>query len=148
VTLRDPDVTQVTKIVINELLPTCGEMMWVEILLLVNEIFCILALLETCLAVKVAFEGSDTVEEGRAMFIYYWAKRLVPSAYIISLCITYSLDMDDGYSETSNPMWQRLASGVGAKVMLRPLHIIVPPLAIIGCIVVWKGAQRSAKLKK
>ena len=69
----------------------CGEMLWVELLLLINEIFCVLALLESALAVCVAYRGLGTVEEEMAENIDWWAKRIVFPTYLLTLGIVYSL---------------------------------------------------------
>eukprot|EP00966_Prymnesium_polylepis_P177753 4116459-Prymnesium_polylepis.1 len=123
-------------------------MLWVEVLLLVNEVFCVMALLESCYAVKVAFEGTGTVEEERSEFVDYWAKRVVPSLYVLCLAITYSITMDDGYSATTNEMWQGLVSGHGAKMTIDWMRIVLPFLALVVVIVSYKGAQRSKHLKR
>ena len=66
-------------------------MLWVELLLLINEIFCVLALLESALAVCVAYRGLGTVEEEMAENIDWWAKRIVFPTYLLTLGIVYSL---------------------------------------------------------
>jgi len=106
---------EVTKIVTNGLLPICGEMLWVELLLLINEIFCVLALLESALAVCVAYRGLGTVEEEMAENIDWWAKRIVFPTYLLTLGIVYSLagKLDDGYYGTTREMFEGLGVGMG-----------------------------------
>ena len=44
----------------------------------INEIFCVIALVESCVTVHVAYRGIGTVEEELAQAIDYWARRWVP----------------------------------------------------------------------
>jgi hypothetical protein len=138
---------EVTKIVTNELLPVCGEMLWIELLLLVNEFFCVVAVLESCLAIKVAFDGLEKINEAKAELIDSWAKRVVPASYFVSLAIVYSITMDDGYESTTNPMFQGLASGKGAKIKVNILRALLVPI-LIAAVVGAFAASKNAKAKQ
>jgi len=86
----------------------------------VNELFCVLALLESCCEIRIAFGAYAVVDEFSAEQLDNIAKKLVPSLYAIVLLVVYSLHKEDGYSGTTTPMYEGLASGEGAYMELRP----------------------------
>jgi len=52
---------EVTKVVIADFLPVCGEMMWIEVLLGINTWFTYLALLETCFVLFLAYHTDSHI---------------------------------------------------------------------------------------
>ena len=96
---------QVTKNWTSDLVPTCGEFLWIEIVLLVNELFCVVSLLVSCLAVRQAFKGQGTVDELSSNAVDMIARRVIPPVYVVALAVLYNIDMEDGYFGTLNPMF-------------------------------------------
>jgi len=56
----------VNTIVVQEVLPVCGETLWIEMFLLLNLVFTVVALFESLVVVHVAFSKLDTVDEAAA----------------------------------------------------------------------------------
>jgi hypothetical protein len=54
---------QILMIVVSDLLPTCGELLWIELLNLVNFIFCFLNLIWSCGIVHVTYRGVGKVRD-------------------------------------------------------------------------------------
>jgi len=101
-------------------------MLWLEILLLVNELTCVACLVISCLAIHLAFKGLGTTDEKSSDTVDWYARRLVPVFYVSALTIVYSLKLDDGYMGTTTPMIQ----GVG-HVSMSPSRRIVWPLVVL-----------------
>ena len=135
---------EVTKVVTNGLLPVCGETLWVQILLILNELVCILCLLESCLAIYHAFEAIGRIDELRAERTDYHARRIVPSTYIILLGTVYSLELDDGYMGTSKSMFQGIK---GASVRV-DAGILIAPCVVIAVVIVWFAIQKMEGRKR
>jgi hypothetical protein len=93
---------QVVKIVNNGLLPVCGETLWIEMLLLVNEAFCVVSLVASCVAVWRVFRGLGTVAEKSGDDFDYWMRRTVPATYAVVLGFVYSIELPDGYRGLSD----------------------------------------------
>ena len=135
---------EVTKVVTSGLLPVCGETLWVQILLILNELVCILCLLESCLAIYHAFEAIGRIDELRAERTDYHARRIVPSTYIILLGTVYSLELDDGYMGTSKSMFQGIK---GASVRV-DAGILIAPCVVIAVVIVWFAIQKMEGRKR
>eukprot|EP00966_Prymnesium_polylepis_P315062 7280129-Prymnesium_polylepis.1 len=75
---------EVMKIGVQDNLPVCGEMLWAQVLMLINEGFCVLSLLETCVALHLAFAGINSIDEASAERLDFWARRIIPPAYAIA----------------------------------------------------------------
>jgi len=138
---------EVTKIVTNELLPVCGEILWVTLLLLTNELVCVICVLESCLAVYVAYKGQGTVDEHLADTIDFWSRRLVPPIYFILLGVIYSISFDDGYMTPEQNMYYGLATGESSSTMLS-LRIIIAPLVILSLVAAYLVARKAGLTKK
>jgi len=102
-------------------------MLWLEILLLVNELTCVACLVISCLAIHLAFKGLGTTDEKSSDTVDWYARCLVPVLYVIALTIVYSLKLDDGYMGTTTSMIQ----GVGHVSMMSPSSRIVWPLVVL-----------------
>ena len=136
------------KIVVSELLPVCGETLWIEILLFVNELWCAICILVSCTAIYQAYKGLGTTEEHRSDRVDYWARRFVPSTYAIAIGIVYSITLDDGYMGSLDPMFQGLGKvNASGKLAIVPCVLVV----IVGTYVLAKRsncAERMKSLKK
>jgi len=128
---------EVTKIVTNELLPICGEMLWIELLLLMNEAFCVIALIESAFAVYVAFGGRGTVDEEASEFIDRIAQRIIPPLYFLGLGYVYSIRMDDGYLGTTKLMYEGLQ---GTRFDVR--IFIIFPLVLMMVVLLLMAVRR------
>ena len=115
---------EVTRIVINGLLPVCGEMLWVEILLNYNELFCAIALFESCFAAYVALSNKRNAKFNpkRADKII---RRIILPVYFIGVGAIYSIRMEDGYLGSTNSMWQGFIRGAGASLRIESLTILL-----------------------
>ena len=52
---------EVTKTIVMEFVPVCGEVLWIDLFLMVNEYFAILALLESWLVLFLAYHSDDHI---------------------------------------------------------------------------------------
>ena len=123
---------QVIKIVTIDKLPVCGEMLWVEFLLLINELFCVLNLLISCFAVYRAFRRFGTVDEHASDAVDLQARWSVPALHACALGIIYSIELEDGYLGNGSSMFMGLAPGIVAHVgfiFIMPSTIIVVAVA-------------------
>ena len=121
---------QVTKNWTSQLVPTCGEFLWIEIVLLVNELFCVISLLVSCIAVRQAFKGQGTVDELTSNAIDMAARRTIPPCYVVALAVLYNIELEDGYFANMNPMFEGLATGKDSKMSLK-WNVIIAPLCLL-----------------
>ena len=138
---------QVTKNWTSALVPTCGEFLWIEIVLLVNELFCVVSLLVSCVAVRQAFKGQGTVDELSSNAVDMIARRVIPPVYVVALAVLYNIDMEDGYFGTLNPMFQGLATGKDSKLSLK-WSVVVAPLCVLFAVVTYLAAKRTGTSAK
>ena len=135
---------EVMKIVVSELLPICGETLWIEILLFVNELWCAICILVSCTAIYQAYKGLGTTEEHRSDRVDYWARRFVPSTYAIAIGIVYSITLDDGYMGSLDPMFQGLGKvNASGKLAIVPCVLVV----IVGTYVLAKRSNCAERMK-
>ena len=118
---------EVSKVVIQELLPICGELLWVELFLKVNWAFCVLALLETLLVSHLAF----TEREGDAARLDWWARRLILPAYFICMGTVYSTNLEDGYLGSAAEMFEGIRqANITASCIAAPLVVALFAVSI------------------
>ena len=136
---------QVLKIVTSDVLPVCGEVLWIELLLVANELFCVLSLLCSVWAFWTAYKGLGTVDEKASERYDYWARRIVPPAYVVVMSVIYGLDLDDAYKETTNPMYE----GLG-KLSVRATVAIVPLLlaGLAGTMLLARRQRSNCQIKQ
>ena len=115
---------EVTRIVINGLLPVCGEMLWVEILLNYNELFCAFALVESCFAAYTA-HAAVTNAKFSPVRVDKMSRRIVLPTYFIGIGGVYSIRMEDGYLSSSNRMWQGFINGAGTSLRVESVSILL-----------------------
>ena len=112
---------------VGEVVPKCGEMLWIHLINWVNFGFCVLAMLESFVVYYICFgesgqdtgheladaagEGSDDhpakeeihhkrwKEEINARTIDYWHRRILPSTYFVTLAVITIIKPDDGYED-------------------------------------------------
>ena len=132
------------------MLPVCGELLWIEILLVLNKFTCLLSIAVSCLATYRAFGGFGTTEEARSDAVDNRARRIVPAAYLVVLGVVYSLDLDDGYLNTTNSTDEsnrRMFQGAAyAAVHLRASCVVMPCLVLAAVVVVKAAGKAQGRL--
>ena len=112
---------------VGEVVPRCGEMLWIHLMNWVNFGFCVLAMLESFVVYYICFgdSGGDTAheladavaeqsdcaiekekikdkrwrEETNARNIDYWNRRILPASYLVVLASITAIRPNDGYSD-------------------------------------------------
>merc|ERR1712054_472920 len=93
---------QVSAVVTSDLLPLSGEILWMELLDLMNFLFCVLSLLMSLITVHWAFRNPLAVDELGAQRIDFFSRWIICPTYIIFLVWIYSLELDDYYDKESS----------------------------------------------
>jgi len=87
--------------------PLCGEMMWIEIFNWNNFSFCCISIVESVFAIYIAFGGIGTIHERASETCDWYARRVVPLLYAVSLGVIFNATPDDGYTGSyDKPMFQ------------------------------------------
>ena len=73
-------------------LPKCAEWVWIDYLNVTNMIFCMVALLETAIAIYVAFGGIGVVNEEGADKCDDWARKIIPALYLSVVAFIYNVN--------------------------------------------------------
>jgi len=115
--------------IVSSVTPLCGEFMWIELFNWCNTGYCGLTMVESIVAINIAFGGIGTVREAAAEKVDYWARRIIPITYICTMLAVAQVDFDDGYLDTTvvAPMFQGLAPHVEVNwgmAVLAPAIII------------------------
>ena len=79
--------------------PLCGEMLWIDFFNWINFAFCSASIVESILAVYIAFGGIGTIRESAAEKLDYWSRRIIPTLYAICIGFIFNFKPDDGYLE-------------------------------------------------
>ena len=72
---------QLLMIIVADKLPTCGELLWVELLNYCNFLFCVVTLIESCIVVHISFRGVGAVNERLAEDVDAYARVLILGGY-------------------------------------------------------------------
>ena len=89
--------------VAGDKLPTCGELLWIDVLLCLNTIFTFVALLESCYATYISTMPPTLMEctaaKQKADKVDSIARRTIPSIYFLLLCFAYNMEsVEDAYA--------------------------------------------------
>ena len=136
-------VTQVLMIVVSEQLPTCGEILWIELLNLANFTFCVITLFESCISVHISFRGIGTVNEANAETFDARARLWIPSLYILAIGTVYSLDLDDGYEADG---LKKMFQGVGNPALRAT--VVIAPLTLLAVAGAWWWSRKHRTREK
>jgi len=143
---------QLLMIIVSDLVPSCGEMLWIDMVIWVNFGFCIITIVESCFVIHIVYRGVGIVQEGLGEFIDGWARILIPGAYVISLSTIMSMEMNDGYKDDG---MAQMYSAMGddpkfPKVTFLPQVVIAPVLVVlwIGLYIAYKGGTNAFHPKK
>jgi len=116
--------------IVSSVTPLCGEFMWIELFNWCNTGYCGLTMVESIVAINIAFGGIGTVREAAAEKVDYWARRIIPITYICTMLAVAQVDFDDGYLDTTvvAPMFQ----GFPPHVEVNWGMALLAPAIIIG----------------
>ena len=89
--------------VAGDKLPTCGELLWIDVLLCLNMIFTFIALLESCYATYISTMPPTLMEctaaKQKADKVDLIARRTIPPLFFLLLCFAYNMEsVEDAYS--------------------------------------------------
>ena len=84
-------------------LPTCGELLWIDVLLCLNMIFTFVALLESCYVTYISTMPPTLMEcteaKQKAEKVDSIARRTIPSIFFLLLCFAYNMEsVEDAYA--------------------------------------------------
>ena len=112
----------VLALIASEKLPTCGEYMWIQLLYLVNSIYCAAVVAQSCYVTHICFEGFKQVDEELAEKWDSWFRLILPSTYSVVLAVIYGIRFEDGY-QLKDP---------GESASDHPMFAGMPPKAYLG----------------
>ena len=102
---------EVTKTIVMEFVPVCGEVLWIDLFLMVNEYFAILALLESWLVLFLAYHSDD---------------HIIPSLFMPPKAFINGVSWWLGMPPPSNPLRDGSACSVASE-LVRAFKDATPP---------------------
>ena len=136
---------QLLMLIVADITPKCGEMLWVDIFNWVNFGFACVAIVESVVVIFIAFGGVGTVDEVAAEKVDYWARRLIPSLYACVQGVVYSMHLDDGYlGHWDKTMFQ----GAPANITFNTAIALILPLTFAGAGVLKCALSRSLRSQR
>ena len=157
--------------IVGQVVPRCGEMLWIHLVNWTNFVFCLIATIQGYIVAIIATGGdfghamagkeSDKDAdhekfhrmrqqgEARARAVDYWCRRVLPTCYLIVITFVLTADVNDDYGANyALPMFKGFSGwqvdGVKHKWLLITSIVLVTALCLMQFQVIFSKFRRNS----